>query len=283
MKKSVFSLFLISLLFFFSCDDEEFSSDPHDSNLVLIYFGSFEMGWEVLAPPVHTVNLYYSFYMGTREITYEEYDLFCLETDRTLPGENDCGRGDCPVILVSWYDAIKFCNWKSDAAGLPRAYNYAGELLDSSGSVTTDIREVRGYRLTTEAEWEYVARNKGARDGDQYSGSAVIDDVAWYSGNSSFQTHPVGTKDPNELGFYDMTGNAAEWCHDWMASYPSTSVNNPIGPGIFTNGNAIQRGGSYLLGESMFTPLRNSIRSQGVPYWKFGDTGFRIARTYFEE
>jgi formylglycine-generating enzyme required for sulfatase activity len=283
MKKVLFSLFLIILLFFISCDDEEFSPDPYDSNLVLVYFGSFEMGWEVLAPPVHTVNLYYSFYLGTREITFNEYELYCFETDTPVPTENACGKNNCPVIRVSWYDAINFCNWKSDEAGLPRAYNITGDLLDSSGAVTTDIREVRGYRLPTEAEWEYVARNKGARDGDQYSGSAVIDNVAWYDGNSSFQTHPVGTKDPNELGFYDMTGNVAEWCHDWSSLYPSTTVNNPIGPGTYINGNAIQRGGSYLLIESMFSPLRNSIRSEGVPYWRFGGTGFRIARTYFEE
>ena len=177
--------------------------------------------------PVHQVTLTYNFEIGKYEVTFDEYDAFCDATGRSKPDDWGWGRVNRPVILVSWWDAIAYCNWVSNEEGLPNAYDINGNLLDANGNVTTDITEVVGYRLPTDAEWEYAAR--GGEHGSPYiySGSNLLSEVAWYYDNSGGKTHEVGLKLPNTLGIFDMTGNVWEWCSDWFEFYSSTAQTNP--------------------------------------------------------
>jgi formylglycine-generating enzyme required for sulfatase activity len=144
-----------------------------------------------------------------------------------------------PVVLVTWNDAIAYCNWRSTREGLRPAY------LVKEGETRMD-QNANGYRLPTEAEWEYAARGgeEGAKRYTLYAGSDGYEEVAWCSRNSGNRTHPVGQKAPNALGLYDMSGNVDQWCWDLYDAYPSAPQRDPLGgtKGIWR----IHRGGSWL-------------------------------------
>ncbi|GAP71671.1 hypothetical protein SAMD00024442_16_22 [Candidatus Symbiothrix dinenymphae] len=134
-----------------------------------------------------------------------------------------------------------------------------------------NIKTGKNYRLPTEAEWEYAARGGGASNGYKYSGSNTLGDVAWYWDNSSITTHIVGTKAPNELGIYDMSGNVSEWCSDWFGSYDSSPQTDPIGA---TTGSArVLRGGSCIIDAAS---CRVSNRASNAPDLRYSGWGFRL-------
>lgn len=196
---------------------------------------------------------------------------------------NGWGRGRRPVIGVSWFDAIAYCNWLSHQEGYPPAYNSQGRLLDHNGRPTTDITKVRGYRLPTESEWAYAAQggHRMTFTGREklyflFPGSNSISEVAWYKQNSGNKTQIVGQKKANQLGLYDMSGNVYEWCHDWYGRYTDRIKNDPIGP---TNGTErILRGGCYHNDDAA---CRITYRNHTAPGDKYRNVGFRIARTIF--
>ncbi|MCL2246945.1 MAG: formylglycine-generating enzyme family protein [Lentimicrobiaceae bacterium] len=190
--------------------------------------------------PAHEVTLS-SFYIAKYTVTQEVW--------RAVMGENPSYfKGDLlPVETVSWYDAQDFI----------------GKLNTITGNK---------YRLPTEAEWEYAARGGNQSKGFKYSGSNDIDVVAWYKENNNGTTHPVGTKAPNELGIYDMSGNISEWCSDWYGTYTAESQINPVGPSTGTF--KIRRGGNWQ-NPNLIT-FRISSRGGTTIHSRFNSFGFRL-------
>ena len=142
-----------------------------------------------------------------------------------MPEDKGEGRGNRPVSGVEWYDAVEYCNWLSEEEGLSPCYSGKGKLLECNFSAN-------GYRLLTEAEWEYAARGGHISQGFIFAGSNNSDDVASYGGNSGKKAHDVGKKEPNELGLHDMSGNRFEWCWDWHIDnyYSESPAIDPQGP-----------------------------------------------------
>ena len=154
------------------------------------------------------------------------------------------------IESINWYEAIDFCNKLSEIKGLKAYYSIDKNAKDPNNKnsehdklryLVTINKNANGFRLPTEAEWEFAARGGTLSKGYKYAGSDNIDEVAWYEKNSR-KTQPVGQLKQNELGIYDMSGNVWEWCHDWYADYGAEDVNNP--QGAETGSLRVYRGGS---------------------------------------
>jgi formylglycine-generating enzyme required for sulfatase activity len=179
--------------------------------------------------------------------------------------------------LVSWWDATAYCNWLSEKEDIPKAYDNEGNLLDKDGMITTDLSKVVGYRLPTEAEWEYAARGGNKSKGYKYAGSDNVDEVAWYALNSRrYGTQEVGKKTSNELGIYDMSGNVFEWCSDLWENYSSSAQTNPYIGHSTAGSYRVIRGGSW---GSDASNTRVAVRYRYSPTVALIVLGFRIART----
>jgi formylglycine-generating enzyme required for sulfatase activity len=218
-----------------------------------------------------------SFYMGKYEVTQGEYQKI-MGTNPSIFIEDNL-----PVECVSWYEAIQYCNRLSEREGLIPVYTIEKDRIDlNSISEYDNLRwkitmdpEADGYRLPTEAEWEYAAKggNKNSLD-FLYSGGNDINEVAWYYRNSGRRSHPVGTKAPNSLGIYDMSGNVWEWCWDWYGNYYiSGPQKDPLGA-AWGQGRVL-RGGSW---SSSARSVRSAVRSYSSPSNRNMGFGFRIVR-----
>jgi len=236
--------------------------------------------------PTHSVTLS-SFYMGKYEVTQSEWQA----TMGSIPYQN-CGEGDnYPVYNVSWYAIIKYCNLRSMAEDLTPVYTISGSTnpsdwgaVPTSSNATWDAAtcnwSANGYRLPTEAEWEYAARGGTTTPDYLYSGSDDINAVAWHACNNIPNgSKPVGGKAANGFGIYDMSGNVYESCWDWYSStYYNTSPSiNPLGP---DNGSyRLLRGGGW--GDSEYF-CRVSYRGGWVSEHSSDDyhifIGFRLCR-----
>jgi len=270
-------------------------------NDILVTGGTFTMGDTFISyeKPTHQVTLS-NYFIEKYEVTNSEYCMFLnsygISSDGRLNYTQlidfeyspqikynsgqfivNSGKENYPVNFITWYGAAAYCNWLSQTKGYPKCYT-------ESGNWDCDFTK-QGYRLPTEAEWEYAARGGNQSRGYKYSGSNTLDDVAWYwinsinpnnnllsTGHGSFT---VGGKTANELGIFDMAGNVAEWCNDWYDSYSSNAMTNPTGPSTATYRAA--RGGDWWNSNVDF--CRSTARGAGDPAIGSFNFGFRPARS----
>ena len=191
-----------------------------------------------------------------------------------------------PVEKISWWEAIEFANKLSRQEDLAVAYDEdSGKLLDDQGKVTDDVTEVEGYRLPTEAEWEFAARGGKDRRETTYAGSDVLDEVGWYFKNSFVAesgrsdgraTMPVGRKSPNELGLYDMSGNVWEWVQDYYDRRAYEKIQD-VNPYLQEGGvSRVYRGGSWY---HFAYRSRVSFRGRYNPDFNCKTVGFRLVKS----
>ena len=216
-------------------------------DMVRVEAGTFTMGAtaEMKNPdddekPTHQVTLTNDYYIGKYEVTQALWKAVMGKNPSLFKGDN------LPVEQVSWDDCQEFISKLNRITG-------------------------KMFRLPTEAEWEYAARGGNKSRGYQYSGSNNTLDVAWFRDNSGSNTHAVGTKQPNELGIYDMSGNVREWCQDWKGEYSSSSQVNPTGAN--SGSDRVFRGGSWS-GEARY--CRSSYRLYYTPDYSNYSLGLRL-------
>ncbi|MEQ8191140.1 MAG: SUMF1/EgtB/PvdO family nonheme iron enzyme [Candidatus Eremiobacterota bacterium] len=212
-----------------------------EPEMVFIKGGTFQMGsnnGRDNEKPIHNVTVS-NFYTGKYPVTNKEYFLY--KASNKNPGDN------LPAVNVSWYDAIGYCKWLSGKTG-------------------------KDYHLPTEAEWEYACRAETTTE--YYWGNSINSSYCWYYDNTGLTVSPVGKKNPNKWGLYDMSGNVFEWCNDWYGNYPSSSVSNPTGPSLGSL--RVFRGGS-MDNDANF--CRSAFRYGFSPTFCSGILGFRLTRT----
>jgi formylglycine-generating enzyme required for sulfatase activity len=228
--------------------------------------------------PQHRVRIGHAFYLGTHEVTVGQFRVFASETGYQTKAEKEGGGvfdakrkkivhdpnvdwrnpglwrpqdDDEPVVQVCWNDAQAFCDWLSKREGVP-------------------------YRLPYEAEWEYACRAGGEGLWSVGDDLDRLDDVAWVRSNAGFVTHPVGRKEANAFGLFDMHGNVWEWCKDRYApTYPAESVDDPRGPS--EGPDRVLRGGSW--DHSELETTRSSVRLHHPSSFRYYTVGFRVRRS----
>ncbi len=246
-------------------------ADTSHTGMVLVTGGTFTMGSTNsldYASPTHSVTLS-SFYIGKTEVTQGQWKAVMGSNPSYFPGVGDSG----PVETVSWYSCISYCNKLSIKEGKTPVYSIDGNTSPSSWTSGTIVFDTtaKGYRLPTEAEWEYAAKGGNQTHNYTYSGSNDSNVVAWHYSNSGNTTHTVGAKASNELGLYDMSGNVYEWCWDWYGAYSSTAQTNPTGAS--SGSYRLLRGGSWY---NFYNFCRVSYRNGDYPGSYGNVIGFRV-------
>ena len=216
-------------------------------DMVRVEAGTFTMGAtpEMKEPdddekPTHQVTLTNDYYIGKYEVTQALWQAVMGNNPSYSKGNN------LPVERVSWDDCQEFISKLNSITG-------------------------KTFRLPTEAEWEYAARGGNKSRGYQYSGSSNLSDVAWYKDNSGSKTHTVGSRQANELGIYDMSGNVWEWCQDSFGTYSNSSQVNPTGAN--SRSKRVIRGGCWYYSAGC---CRSSYRDYNTPGSRFDNLGFRL-------
>ncbi|WP_342416795.1 SUMF1/EgtB/PvdO family nonheme iron enzyme [Paenibacillus sp. FSL R10-2782] len=277
MRKLLMFLLIATIVVISACSQDK---PEKKDNLVFVEGGTFKNNKSNYSGKSVTLS---NFYIGKYEVTQKEWVEVMGSNPSQFIGDN------LPVEMVSWYDVVEYCNQRSIQEGLKPYYNIDKDKQDANNKNDNDnikwtvtINEgANGYRLPTEAEWEYAAGGGQVSKNYTYSGSNNADEVAWYWKNAGDKylsgdwnwpiiesnhnkTKSIGTRKPNELGIYDMSGNVREWCWDWYGDLDSQSGSYRV-----------VKGGGWIGNVS-----NNEISFQGkFDANGFGpDQGFRIAR-----
>ena len=273
------------------------STTPRTIKWITVKPGTFRMGSPVTEAcrldneTRHAVTLSHGFQIAQTEITQHQFALVMGENPSRPNHISACGQ-DCPVDSIGWSDAVVFCNYMSEKANLTKCYTCVGKgtydkpydcraRLEYEGA---KIYDCPGYRLPTEAEWEYAYRagssaplHNGKSLGHCFDDPAA-DPIAWYAETAGGRTRPVARKQPNAWGLYDMAGNVWEWVQDWYSADLGTGkVTDPSGPG---NGSGkVLRGGSWVGGSGTLRAAQRNTRKGVRPQSTVGFLGFRPVRT----
>lgn len=293
--KNKFILFILIISLIFSCNFNKEKNKNIKENFVFVQGGTFLMGDELNANkrdtpdnderPVHSVSVN-SFWIYKHEVTQKEWFDIMGYNNSKFKNENN------PVEMISWYEAVEFCNKLSKKEGLKPYYKINKHKKDPENSnkydkikwIVTINKNANGYRLPTEKEWEYAARyidGKNWTPSDHFSGAKANihnqkenNRVAWYSANSDYTTHPVMTKEPNSLGIYDMSGNVWEWCYDGYLRYPGNNDKSDY----YSNSYKVLRGGAFGYDD---IHCRVTNRTGHGAHMKSDHYGVRLVRDLF--
>ncbi len=282
MRRLLASLLLVAL----AAPASWSQSAPAD--LVLVEGGPFLHAKSVFRTKAVQVP---SFYLGRHEVTQQEWVAVMGANPSAFPGD------DRPVEMVTWYDCIEYCNRRSLKEGLAPYYTIDKTAADPANQnpedefkwTVTPNPGANGYRLPTEAEWEYAAGGGRLSRNFTYSGGDTIETVAWFwknSGDTALdglwnwptiernknRTQPVGRKAPNELGLHDLSGNVREWCWDW---YGEADTIGTAPAGVPAGALRLWKGGGWMGGDFCCEP---SFRAGFEPHSKGYDQGFRVCR-----
>lgn len=211
------------------------------------------------------------FAIAETETTFWQYAVFALAEKHEMQPPSWQFAGNNPAVNINWYDAAAYLNWLSKRHGKQAVY--ALRISNEAAEYSVNIDDTaKGYRLPTEAEWEFAARGGTRTQGYTYSGNATLDNVGWFDANADRRTQAIGRKFANELEIFDMSGNAWEWCRDWYESYNPENMENPMGPG--SGDYRVMRGGGFNSNDAF---CKSDHRTPVSPDKRDMSYGFRVA------
>jgi formylglycine-generating enzyme required for sulfatase activity len=229
----------------------------------------------------HRASIPRSFALAAHETTVAEFQEFLADHPKVLhdyPHELS-PEPACPMINVTWYLAAQYCRWLSERENMTEqqmCYPKVDE-IGPEMKLPDDFLSRTGYRLPTEAEWEYACRGGTATRFSFGDSDDLAAEYAWYDMNAANRTHPVGQLKPNEYGLFDMHGNVWEWCQDWFANYPAAAAQAVEDlPQTTAGENRVLRGGTFNWGTAY---MRSAERNNDKPATRLNAVGFRVART----